>query len=155
MAEKKFTVCSVQTAAQMMKIVEENFAKDRYTIYTIKSGPMSSMPQLALCHIWLRQWIAHIYHKKESDVTNEELEDFKRKAKTKYYQETGESFAMAWMYDAMAPEKKSLQPTSIGDWQQGECFAFMEWMQLKAAEGGLILESRGEHKKLKQEQYGR
>lgn len=155
MAENKITVCSISTAAQMQKIVEENFERDRYTVYKWRTGPMASLPQVALAHIWLKKWVAHIYRKKEGDVTKEEVEKLKRQAKFKFYLETSESFVMEWMYDAMAPDKKSLQPTSITDWGHEQMFLFMEWMQYRAAEGGLALESIGEHKKLKKEQYGR
>jgi len=149
MADNKFTVCSIGTAARMQDIVAEVFEKDKYAIFSWKIGATSTMPQKALIHIWFRKWAAYALRKPERDVTEREIAGMKRSVKARYYHATGEAFMVEEIADPLAPDRKRMEYTSIADWTPGECFSVMEWMQLTAAEHDLVLESIGEHKQMK------
>lgn len=149
MAENKYTVYSVRTCAEFLKIAEALFEKDGYVAFSWKCGPTSSMPQKALIHIWFKKWVAFMFKKPEDMVTENEINAMKRSVKARYYHATGAAFMVEELVDPLAPSKKRTEYTSIADWSPGECYAVMEWMQIEAAERGLILESIGEHKKLK------
>lgn len=139
-----FTVMSVRSCVQMQEIVEREFDKGKYVVFSWKSGNTSSMGQKALIHIWFRQWMAVIGKKKEKDVGEEEIEAIKRKIKALYYHATAAEFMIVRLRDPMHPDKEVIEYSSIGKWTPGECFSVMEWMQLKAAEQNIILESKGE-----------
>lgn len=151
MSKNTFTVCSLRTAARMQEMVAEIFERDRYAVFSWRTGPLSSMPQLALFHIWLKKWAAHALHKPEADVSPNELAGMKRSVKARYYHETSAPWMVETIADPLAPGRTRTDYTSAAAWEVGEMFAVMEWMQLKAAEQGLVLEAIGEYQKNKTE----
>jgi hypothetical protein len=151
MADNKFTVNSIGSMTKFISMVPEIFEKGLYVTFSWSAGKPSSMPQKALIHIWIRKYAAHLLHKPEADLTKAELAGMKRAIKTNYYNETHESFMVEEIHDPWHPDKKRMELTSIADYQVGECFKIMEWIQQTASGDGLILESIGEHKKLKRE----
>lgn len=151
--ENTFIVNSIGTAVAMQRKVEELFDKEKYVQFSWKAGAKTSMPQKALIHIWFRTWMAAICKKKEEDVTKVEIESMKRSVKARYYNATGAAFLVETLSDPFSPSKKRVEYTSISDWTAGECHAVMEWMQDRAAEQGIILESMGEYQRLKHGQH--
>lgn len=151
MAENSITVCSARTCVAAQNKIEQLHKEHGYVVVSYRVGPLSSMPQKALVHIWFRQIMARVTGKAEDTITDDEIEDIKRSMKARYYHATGAPWMVHVLADPLAPSKKRRDYTSIARWGQGECFAFMEWLQLYCAERlGLVLESTGEHQKLKQ-----
>jgi hypothetical protein len=109
------------------------------------SDRRTSMPQKALVHIWLRTYAAFLLKKPTKEVIEEEVELMKKHAKHEFYEETGESFAVARIIDPWHPDKERMVLTSIAKWDPGQCYMFMNWLQNKAGQQGLLLESKGEY----------
>jgi hypothetical protein len=147
---RSFTVNSERTCQQMVDMVRETFQQSRYATFQWETGVEATQEQKALFHIWLRRWVGHALHKPDKDVTLREVNKMKEQVKEKYYQETGAAFMIEQEADHHAPNKKKAKYTSMSTWSQGEAFQVMEWMQARAADSGLILESTGEHQKLKE-----
>lgn len=118
--------------------------------YKWKIGDLASMEQKALIHIWFRTWVAHVHHKREEDVTKEEVEGMKRWVKAAFYHETAAEFMVERVPHPFKPDKTAIEYTSVADWSPSECHQVMTWMQARAADGGLILESIGEYQTMKQ-----
>lgn len=152
-SENSFIVCSVASLMAFLKLVEEVWDREKYVTFSWKIGPKSSMPQKALIHIWFRTWAAHTLKTAERLITKEQVEEMKDWVKRTYYIETSAGHMVKQRNDPFHPDKCRMVYTSIEEWGRGECHDVMEWMQLKAAKHGLILESTGEFQKLKQEQH--
>lgn len=148
---RQFIVCSARTAEEMKRKVDQLFSEMKYVVFSWKSGDTSTTLQKALIHIWLLKWAAFALSKVEDDVTKAEVEGMKRSVKSRYYHETGAAWMVEEIFDPLAPKKRRTEYTSIADWSPGECFMVMEWMQLKAAEQGLILEAEGEFERNKKQ----
>ena len=149
-----FTVMSERTCEQLQKMIRDNFEKNKYTVYSWHNGETPHLGQKQLLHVWLRLWIAHHNRIAEDEVSKEHMEAWKLAVKMRYYAATGAAFMVKRYRDPKAPDGLRLEYTSVKDWTPGQCFQVMEWMQLKAAEQGLILESKGEFLTNKQASIG-
>jgi hypothetical protein len=128
----------------------ELFARGKYVVITWEFGAPATRGQKALFKIWVRRIAAHFLRKREKDVTKDEMEEFTRRIKLKYYTQTHEPFVIKQEGQPLHPDKKDLEVTSSKDWLQMEMFRVMEFLQTwMADEFGLILESTGEHRDLK------
>lgn len=152
MSENAFVVCSDRSLNEFLRRVVELQDEHKHVTWTYKTGKDRSLPQLALAHIWLRKYAAFLLRKPEDALTDGELNGMKRSAKKQYYREYGHDFMVETIRDPFHPDTARPELTSMGKWKAGELYQFMEWLQGKAAGDGLILESTGEHQKLKQRQ---
>jgi len=149
MSDKKFIVNSSRSLEDFVSKVYEMYGSGTYLVFTWSTGRKSTMPQKALVHIWIRKYAAHLLRKKEKDVTKTEMATMKRAAKTHFYNETHESWAVEEISDPFHPDSKRMEVTSIADWAPDQCYHFMTWLQDRALmQNDLILESIGEHKNM-------
>lgn len=109
-----------------------------------------SLTQNALLHVWLREYAAHILKCAQKDVSESEIEGLKTIMKQQYYTHTGYDHMVYTEINPFNGDKK-IKLRSTRDYSVGELFHFMEWLQSKAAESGLMLEVKGEHAQLKAE----
>lgn len=147
---KQWIVNSERTRDLFIDEVIRRFDEDKYTIYEYKDGTNRTLSQNALFHIWLTEYAAHICKIDKKDVCKDILNAIKKKVKQTFYQETGQAFIVKQNVYPWAPEKLVL--TSSAKWASGEMHMVMDWLQAKAAEKGLILESKGEYQQLKEKQ---
>jgi hypothetical protein len=112
-------------------------------------GGSRSLPQNALCHVWLTEYCAHKQQIDKKAVSSSMLASFKRAAKLKCYLETSQKFLVHKTPIFFDGQKHRIDCTSSSDWDRGEMFFFLEWLQSDAAKSGLILESKGEFEQLK------
>jgi hypothetical protein len=150
--KKHYLVNSRRTCELMKLQVEQAFSEGKYIRFQWETGEPIKQEQLALFHIWLRKWVGHNFHKTDDEVSKHEIEKFKQEVKEQYYQETGAYWMVETVPDKLSANGQRVRMTSAASWSNGEAFKIMEWMQMKAAERGLILESTGEHQKLKEQQ---
>jgi len=155
MAKKQFIANSLQTLENAIRDIRAQYGDGAYLIIDCKEGKQATMPQKALLHIWLRTYAAHLLRKPERDVSKIDMLAMKRSAKTKFYNQTHETFMVEEITDPFHPDKQRKELTSIADWSQADCYMFMTWLQTLAMDDGLILESTGEHQRLAQESYGK
>ena len=114
-------------------------------------GPDRSLNQNSLLHVWLTEYAAHLARVDKRDVCKGLLAGMKRATKGRYYAYSGESFMVHTITDPLTGRSKQ-DYTSSKDWKRGEMFAVLTWLQMEAANDGLILESKGEFNKLQREQ---
>lgn len=130
--------------------VDKWFAEHKYlTFPKPRIGKDRSLDQNALFHVWLTEWIAYKLNKAKNLVSRAELAGIKRTVKKLAYQHLRQDFLVHTItdYDTGATKKDY---TSSKDWKRGEMFMVLELIQNLAAEDGLILESKGEFKKLQE-----
>ncbi len=117
------------------------------TISAARIGKDRSLDANALLHVWAREYTAHLLGKHTKKVTKGELAGFKRTAKIRYTQAHPNDFTVHTVECPFTRQEKR-DYSSSADWKVSELFAFMEWLQLTAANDGLILESTGQYGKL-------
>jgi len=152
MGKQEFNVYSTHSLRRAHDFIDDIAEENSSFKITITTGKKASMPQLALFNIWVRQYCAHLLRKPEKSLSKGELAGMKRAVKRRYYHETHEPFMVERITDPFHPDKSRLEVTSAADWTQGEMYRVMEWLQNTAGEEhGIILESVGEHARLKQQ----
>ena len=149
-----FTVNSDNTYTAYCVQVKQWFDDKKYlTFAPPRIGPDRSINQNSLFHVWLTELAAHLVKCHKSEVTKGMLAGMKFTAKELYYRHSG----YPWMIHKVAcplTGRSKNDYTSSGSWHRGEMFEVLNWLQMFAAEKGLVLESRGEHAKLKRESEG-
>ena len=121
------------------------------TIDEPRIGPDRSLDQNALFHVWLTEAAAYYLSKPIKEVTPTDVESMKITVKRHYYAETGAPFMIEKVQDVWRNKTKEAY-TSSKRWKRGEMFNVLTWFQMRAANDGLILESKGEFNKLQREQ---
>ena len=116
-------------------------------------GKDRSLDQNALFHVWCTEYAAHLLKKDKREITKGELAGMKRIVKKKFNADVPNKFMVDTITDPFTKETKR-DYTSSKDWKVGEAFMVMEWLQLHAANDGLILESLGQYDKLKRKANG-
>lgn len=151
MSGEGFTVDSEHTLACFIANAKELFEKHKYFTYgKPRLGKDRSIDQNALFHVWLTEYAAELLKKHKSKVTKGEIQGMKRGAKGRYYLETHESFMIHKVTDPKTGQSKN-DYTSSKAWSVMEMFNVLNWLQMEAANDGLVLESKGQHAKLKRE----
>lgn len=144
--ENKKIVNSERTRDEMIDNVYRLFDQHKFVTFEWSTDAACGLPQMALFHIWLRQYAAHILRISKHDVTEPIVEGMKKNVKKQYYVETSARFIVQQIVDPWAPDRIKLAYTSCAKWKRGEMYQVMNWLQMKAAEDGLVLESKGEYK---------
>ena len=116
-------------------------------------GKEVSLDQKALLNIWIRAYAAHILEKTPKQVTLGEHEGMKRHIKKGFNSRHPNNFMVHDVINPITKESKK-DYTSTKAWKVGEAFMVMEWLQMFAANDGLILESLGQYEKLKRKSNG-
>lgn len=116
-------------------------------------GEDRSIDQNALLHVWIGEVVAYRLEIDRKKITKGQLEGTKLDLKGLYYQATGERF-MVHKIEGVVSGRSKVGYTSSKTWKVGEMFQVLTWMQMWAAEFGLVLESKGKFAKLKREQNG-
>lgn len=146
-----FTVNSLQSREAYKKQVDQWFDEHKYLTFSEpRIGPDRSLDQNALFHAWLTECAAYYLSKPKDDVTPTDVESMKITAKRHYYASTGAAFMVEEVKDIWRGNTKKSY-TSSARWSRGEMFDVLTWLQMKAANDGLILESKGEFNKLQRE----
>ena len=123
------------------------------TFPAARIGKDASMDQKALFNIWIREYAAHLLNKGPKQVTPGEHDGMKRHIKMVFNSTNPNNFMVHIVINPATKETKK-DYTSTKDWRVGEAFMVMEWLQLHAANDGLILESLGQYDKLKRKANG-
>ena len=111
-------------------------------------GKQRTLDQNALFQHWARQYAEHLLNRKPTEADHEAM---KYTLQRHCYADTAFDFLITSKKDLFTgSEKPDRAPTS--KLKTGEMFAFMEWVQAKAADAGLILEAKGEYADLKRGQ---
>ena len=149
---EQWTLDSDHTEAAFIAGVKALRAEHGCITYSApRIGKDVSLDQKALFNIWIRAYAAHILDKTPKQVTKGEHEGMKRHVKKCFNSMHPNRFMV---HDVINPVTKQSKKdyTSTADWKVGEAFMVLEWLQLYAANDGLILESLGQYDKLKRKQ---
>jgi hypothetical protein len=154
---EQFIVNSKHTLELAKSILEENFSEKKFTIYHLRHGEHRSLNQNALFHVWALEWGCFISGLNPKALNTKEkkliTEGTKRAVKKRFYCESGYPWLIIEIENPFTKERKK-DFSSSGDWLQPEMFTALTWMQATAANDGLILESKGEFKKLQESSLG-
>lgn len=151
MSGNQWTVNSDQTLNFYIEQVKKWYGEHKFVTFPApRFGKSRSLDQNALFHVWLTEYIAYKLGKHARAVTRAELAGIKRTVKKLAYVHLREDFLIQTITDYSTGEKKK-DYTSSSDWKRGEMYQVLEFMQNLTAEDGLILESKGEFKRLQDE----
>jgi len=147
----------VKTCGALMPADDEAFAwlfhaPEGASVQMASSKTRRSIEQNALFQVWARQFAAHL--KGSHDVTDDEHEDTKYTLQRACYAATGWDFLIEVRRDLLKGKDGPPGRKSTAKLSPGEMFQFMEWVQMLAAEKGLILEAHGEYADLQQKAVG-
>ena len=146
-----WVVNSLTSLAAFIKHATALFKEHGYVTFTWRIGKDRSLDQNALLHVWCTEYAAHLLTRHKKEVSEGELEGMKRIAKKNAYGEHGWDWLIHEVVNPFNPEQKKKDYTSSRKWKKGEMFLFLTWLQAKAADDGLVLESKGEYAKLQRE----
>lgn len=147
-----WVINSDHTETAFIASVKQARAEHGYITYSApRIGKDASMDQKALFNIWIREYAAHLLNKGPKQVTKGEHYGMKRHIKKMFNTFNANNFMVHDVINPFTKESKR-DYTSTKDWKVGEAFILMEWLQLHAANDGLILESLGQYDKLKRKQ---
>ena len=153
MAER-WTIDSDHTEAAFFARAKALRAEHGCITYTApRLGKDRSHDQNSLFHVWCTEYAAHLLNKTKKAVTKGELEGMKFMVKKRFNAQHPNNFMIHDVVDPFTGKSKK-DYTSSADWKVGEAFMVMEWLQLFAANDGLILESLGQYEKLKRKSNG-
>jgi len=148
-----WTVNSEHTLNAYIAQVKADYAEHKYLTYPKpRIGADRSLDQNALFHVWLTELWAFVMRKDKRDITAGDMVGIKRSMKKRYFEHSREPWLIHTVTDPFTGQTKT-DFTSSREWLQGEMFNVLTWLQMYAAEAGLILESKGEHEKLRREQH--
>jgi len=145
---ERWIVNSDHTEAAFIANLRKLRAEHGYiTFGAPRIGKDRSLDQNALFHLWATEYAAHLLDKDKKSVTRGELAGMKRIIKQRFNASTPNNFMVHDVVDPFTGNTKR-DYTSSADWKVGEAFMVMEWLQLYAANDGLILEAIGQFEKL-------
>lgn len=104
-----------------------------------------SIDQNSLFQKWAREYAGHIL--KKSEVTEAEHDAMKYTLQRHCYAETGWDYLLGEKRDLFTGEVKP-DRAHTSDFGVGQMHQFLNWVQARAANDGLMLESLGEYKEL-------
>ena len=148
---ESWTVNSDHTEAAFIANVKKLRAEHGYITFSKpRIGKDRSIDQNSLFHVWLAEYAAHLLKKSTKEVTKGELEGMKIEAKRRFNHHHVNNFMIHTVVSPITNESKK-DYTSSGDWKRGEMYLVLDWLQLYAANDGLVLEAKGVFAKLKRE----
>lgn len=143
-----------QTITDFIAFFRDTIAKKKHFQVTVKEFNKRSLDQNALFHVWVGQYFEFITNVKLSDLNTKQkskaIVSTKRGLKRACYADTHWKFLLTKLKDPFTG-KEDIEAESTTNYDVGEMYQFMEWVQNKAAQDGLILEALGQFKELKKE----
>lgn len=132
----------------------KNYVADRKPFRVVFSNPKKrSLDQNALFHVWCWEYGVHITNAGHlTGKAKDKLIDCTKKSiKAKAYNEFGWEFLLTRIKNIFTGEITT-EYRSTAEYESGQMYQFMEYVQNIAAQDGLILESKGQFKELKESQ---
>ena len=108
-----------------------------------------SMDQNALFWVWAGEFARFLLDKQK--ITVAEKEDMAYTLQRRCYADTGWDWLITQRTDLMGGGSRT-DRRSTTKFAKGEMMVFLDWVQMQAADRGLILEARGEYQELKDAQ---
>ena len=148
---ESWTVNSEHSEIAFISHIKKLRAEHGYLTFSApRIGVDRSLDQNALLHVWATEYAAHLLKKSKKEVSSGELAGMKRIIKQRFNSANSNRFMVHDVVDPFTGNSKK-DYTSSKNWKTGEMFMVLEWLQLYAANDGLILESKGQYDKLKRE----
>jgi hypothetical protein len=149
MLRDNFLVNSITTKNLYHQYIDELWdAGLRYmTFKKPQLGEDASIAQKALFSIWAREIAGYVLKIRPDQVHEATVEEMKRTLKEKFYQATAQEFMITRGPNPYNVDEVITMYTSSATWKWGEAKMVLDHVQIYAAEIGLVLESKGEHKK--------
>lgn len=151
---ESWTINSDTSLKAFIANVQALYNEHKYITYgKPRIGVDRSIDQNKLFHFWCTEWIANILRIDKREVSKASLAGMKRTVKKMFllaHPETKEWMIQVITDYTTGQTKKDY--TSSADWKTGEMFMVLTFMQLEAANQGIILESKGEFAKNQREQ---
>ena len=145
---EEFVVNSQESQIDFACLTGKLWDKHKYLVWKMpKIGPVRSLSQNGLFHMWARTYAAHLLNKTEKEISEGELEGMKRIAKKKFYQANRKEWAIVQIVDPHTGNKR-LDFRSSKKYSTHQMWEFLFWLQLTAAMDGCHLEASGEFKRL-------
>lgn len=154
MAQDKFVIHNRDSFNVFFNVLQDFVKSDEPFVCSIKTHKNQSISQRALLHIWIREYAKFITPNWNQFESNEQTK-LERATKLSIKRRAYGDNHWPWLLDVVTDVftgKESTQATSSESWSQGECYQFMEWLQIMAGIDGLILEAKGEFKNLRESQ---
>ena len=155
MAES-FTINSLTSRAAFNNYVDGLFKKHGYiTFGAPRIGADRSISQNSLFHVWATEYAAYILRKDKREVLPGELDGMKRTIKQRFTLTYPD--CKNWTtYEIINPftNERKRDYTSSKTWRTGEMFMVLTFVQMTAAQDGLILESKGQFAKNQRKSNG-
>ena len=142
-------VNSERSRDEFVNQIYRDFEEHKYVTYRWLIGAEDTKTQKALYHIWLKEYAAFILKIPKKDVSKEMVEGTKKGTKEMFYQETGNSFMVYKPINPWHSDGEETAYTSCSDWSPGDFYLVLNWLQIKAGQDGLVLESKGQYAKNK------
>lgn len=141
---------SLPAKVAFFKVVDDLWEQHKYLTFSEpRIGPDRSLTQNNLFHLWATDCWFYYQSLPKGKIQPDELDSIKRSLKKRCYGETGWPWLSHVIVDVFggpdAEPKKDFK--SSADYSRGEMFDFLTWLQMRAAQDGLILESKGEFAK--------
>lgn len=151
---KELTVYNTDTSkAQAKHMLNDFLLEHGKCSMKLTKGDRRRLSQNNLFQHWARKYAAFIKGCDPKSIDEQTHERTKTGLKLRCYLNTGWRFMVNSFKDDSCSEPY-LVPKSSAELEVGEMFSFMEWLQVYAAEQGLILESQGEYLKRQEAQNG-
>ena len=151
---ESFTVNSASSLLAFTSHVTKLFNEHKYITYGApRIGADRSIDQNSLLHLWLTICVMFYLSIGKKEVGKGLLEGMKLDAKKKFLLQNPQH--AGWMvHEVRGPLSGSVKKayTSSASWKRGEAYVFLTWLQMYAANDGLILESKGEFAKLQRKE---
>ena len=130
------------------------YEKHKYVTIDYRLGEDRSLDQNSLFHVWLTEYAAYLLRKDKRDVLKGEVEGMKRAIKGGFYKETGRIWMIHEVINPKNPDQRKRDFTSSKTWKVPEMFELLTWLQATGINDGIVLESKGQFKKLQEKSHG-
>lgn len=148
---ESWIVNSDHTQAAFIANLKKLRSEHGYVTFTEpRIGKDRSIDQNALLHVWLYEYAAHLLGVPKAEVTKGVIEGLKFEVKKRFNQHHPNNFMIHNVFNPITKQSKK-DYTSSGSWKRGEMYMVLVWLQMYAANDGLILEAKGVFAKLKRE----
>ena len=143
---------STTSKLAFFKIVDDMWEQHKFLTFSEpRIGPDRSLTQNNLLHLWATDCWFYYQSLPKGKIQPDEMESIKRSLKKRCYGETGWQWMIHEIVDVFSGAKKK-DFKSSADYSRGEIFQFLTWLQMRCAQDGLILESKGKFAKNQREQ---
>lgn len=142
-----WVINSPERLRYFMEAIPKQWDEAKYLKVTVREGKARTLDQNSLFHVWSRQYCAFVLQKHEKLISDAEHEAMKLTLKRHFYAAERNPWMLCTVTDYFTKETKR-DYVSTTRLERGEMFMFMEWIQNKAAEQGLLLEAKGEFAEL-------